>query len=72
MNILAIDVGSASVRAVVYGDDGARLAGQAVALTVRAPDPGTVEFDGEMLARSVMAMAPTASPLIILGSHCWR
>ncbi|MCH7789986.1 MAG: hypothetical protein IH940_11185 [Acidobacteria bacterium] len=70
MKILAIDVGSTTVRAIVYSDDGARLAGRSAPLAVQAPNPGSVEFDAKALASSVTEMADalcTAHDVDVIG-----
>jgi glycerol kinase len=61
VNILALDVGSSSVRAVVFGEEGTQLDARSASLRVHAPDPGTVEYDADELASTVIELAASLS-----------
>jgi glycerol kinase len=58
--ILAIDQGTSSSRAIVFGADGAVLAQAQRPLALSCPRPGWVETDPQALWESVLASARTA------------
>lgn len=59
-HVLAIDQGTTSTRAVVYGPDGRSLGSAARELAQSYPQPGWVEHDPEEIWRSVAAVVPEA------------
>jgi glycerol kinase len=59
-HVLAIDQGTTSTRAVVYGRDGAAAGSAQKELTQHYPRPGWVEHDPEEIWRSVAAVVPQA------------
>ena len=58
--LLAIDQGTTSTRAVVYGGDGAAIASASRELPQRYPRPGWVEHDPEEIWAGVAAAVPEA------------
>src|SRR5919201_4263053 len=59
-HILAIDQGTTSTRAVVYGAAGRMRGSAAQELTQHYPQPGWVEHDAEEIWQSVLAVVPRA------------
>ncbi len=57
MKSLAIDVGSTTVRAVVFDDDGKPVDESVGRLNGRVPEPGWVEYDPLEVARSALGAA---------------
>jgi glycerol kinase len=56
--LLALDVGTTSVRALVFGEDGRRLARARVLAPISTPEPGRVEQDATVLhERAVIVLA---------------
>jgi glycerol kinase len=59
-HVLAIDQGTTSTRAVVFGRDGGALGSAQQELTQHYPRPGWVEHDSAEIWRSVAAVVPQA------------
>ncbi len=57
MSVLAIDVGTTSVRVGVVRGDGTISARRSAAVTVDRPSPGLAEFDADALRRTVVQLA---------------